>query len=126
MSRRLKSLVSEGQKRATLRYNRRKYDQLLVRLPKGQADLVRQRAANSSFRSFNAYLLEAIETFGNGLGDSQPSSRPTSSEPGLFLHFTETELANITKLAGVFRKEIEDCCKGFILRNVAANAAYLK
>jgi hypothetical protein len=116
-------LISKAQQRAVTRYVRRNYDQLLVRLPKGQGAVVREKfSKTTSFQSLNAYLVAAVESF----DEFQRHSKVTTPEPGLFLHFTEVELADISKLASVFGEDEEDVCRRFILRNVKANQSYLR
>lgn len=54
---------SEAQKRATRKYLSEKTDELKVRVPKGQREQIKAKAAALGFESVNQFILAAIEAF---------------------------------------------------------------
>jgi uncharacterized protein (DUF1778 family) len=54
---------------ASQRWNKRNYDEIKIRVPKGQKEVIRQ-AAEAESKSLNGYIIEAIEEkMGVGLRD---------------------------------------------------------
>lgn len=51
---------SEAQKRASMKYNKKAYDQILVTVPKGERDIYRAQAAAHGM-SLNAYIISLLE-----------------------------------------------------------------
>lgn len=51
--------VSKAQQRATPKYEAKVYDKLLLRLPKGQKEVIQDHAAAAG-ESVNGYIVEAI------------------------------------------------------------------
>ena len=51
-----KKKVSEAQKKATMRYEKKNYDKVLLRLPKGLKDEIKETG-----KSINGFIVEAIK-----------------------------------------------------------------
>lgn len=54
------SPASKAQQRAVAKYEKGNYDKFLVRVPKGQKEIIKQ-AAEKENKSLNGYVVEAIE-----------------------------------------------------------------
>ncbi len=53
-------MSSDAQKRATQKYNRKAYDTIAIRLPKGWKDAVKAAASNKG-KSLAGYIREAVD-----------------------------------------------------------------
>lgn len=45
------------------RYNRKTYDQILFRLPKGGKDWIKESASQKGYTSVNEFLTDAVKAF---------------------------------------------------------------
>lgn len=45
------------------RYNKKAYDQILLRLPKGKKDLVKEKSESLGYKSVNEFIVAAVNAF---------------------------------------------------------------
>ena len=61
--------VSEAQKKAVTKYVKEKYDRIMLTMPKGKRDTIKE-AANANKESTNAFILQAVDERIERLGGS--------------------------------------------------------
>jgi len=54
-------MVTDAQKKATLKYESKNYDKALLRMPKGRRDKIKAHAKSTGYDSLNAYINALIE-----------------------------------------------------------------
>ena len=60
-----KKKVSKAQIKAVAKYTKNNYDDIKVRVPKGEKEKIKTAAKKHGFDSVNSFIIAAIENYGN-------------------------------------------------------------